>query len=278
MICAGIDAGSRAIKIVLIEAPCGRIVASAVADQGVQQDKLAADLYRRLLEENALRESDVARIVATGYGRSIVSVAHTTVTEITCHAAGVHRLVPDARTVIDIGGQDSKILHLDGNGKVRDFAMNDRCAAGTGRFLEIVAGRLAARLADLGRLAGQSRRPAQISSMCVVFAETEIIGLLASGAAPADIVAGVMHAIAGRTAAMAGCIIDRPVIFTGGVALIPGMENALAEALNAEVATCPHPQITGALGAAVAAMRQCQQNPVSTDKHKSDIGHEYAEH
>jgi len=253
MIYAGIDAGSRAIKVVLLEAPSGRIVASALADQGVEQDKLAAGLYHRLLSENGLRESDVARTVATGYGRAIVSIAHTTVTEITCHAAGVRRLAADARTVIDIGGQDSKLLHLDAAGKVRDFAMNDRCAAGTGRFLEIVADRLGVQLADLGRLAKQSRQPAHISSMCVVFAETEIIGLLASGAMPADIVAGVMHAIAGRTAAMAGHAVDGPVVFTGGVALVPGMDKALAETLDREVHICPSPQFTGALGAAILA-------------------------
>ncbi|MBE0536074.1 MAG: 2-hydroxyglutaryl-CoA dehydratase [Phycisphaerae bacterium] len=256
MIYAGIDAGSRAVKIVLLDGPSGRIVASAIADQGVEQAKLAGRLYRQLLEENGIGESDVAGAVATGYGRAIVSVAGTTVTEITCHAAGVRRLVDTARTVIDIGGQDSKLLHLDTGGRVRDFAMNDRCAAGTGRFLEIVADRLAVRLCDLGELASQSRRPAQISSMCVVFAETEIVGLLASGAEPADIVAGVMHAIAGRTAAMAGAVVHGPVIFTGGVALVGGMDRALAEALGSEVAICPHPQITGALGAAIMAMRK----------------------
>ena len=261
MICAGIDAGSRAVKIVLLESPTRRILATAVADQGVQQDKLAARLYTQLLEENNLRESEVSRIVATGYGRSIISFANTTVTEITCHAAGVRRHVADARTIVDIGGQDSKLLHLDADGKVRDFAMNDRCAAGTGRFLEIVANRLDLPLADLGRLAAQSRQPAQISSMCVVFAETEIIGLLASGADPADIVAGVINAIAHRTAAMAPHTPNGPVIFTGGVALVPGMDKALADALQSKVAICPNPQITGALGAALIAASQASQQP-----------------
>ncbi len=256
MIYAGIDAGSRAIKIVLLEAPSGRMIASGVADQGIQQDKLAAGLLRRLLEENGCRESDIGYTVATGYGRGIVSLADTTVTEITCHAAGVRHLVKEARAVIDIGGQDSKFLHLDADGKVRDFAMNDRCAAGTGRFLEIVAARLGIHLANLGELARQSRQPAQISSMCVVFAETEIVGLLASGVEPADIVAGVMNAIAGRTAAMAGRLSASPVIFTGGVAMISRMDRALAEALGVEVAVCENPQITGALGAAILAMRK----------------------
>jgi predicted CoA-substrate-specific enzyme activase len=165
----------------------------------------------------------------------------------------VRQLVPDAMTVIDIGGQDSKLMRLDGNGKVRDFAMNDRCAAGTGRFLEVVAGRLGVGLESLGRMAAKSGNPAAISSMCVVFAETEIIGLLASGTACEDIVAGVQAAIANRIIAMAGRNIDLPIIFTGGVALIPGMDTALESALGQTVTVSPDPQMTGALGAAILA-------------------------
>jgi predicted CoA-substrate-specific enzyme activase len=111
-------------------------------DQGVEQEKLSLGLFEKLLRENNIRKEQVSRIVATGYGRNIISFADTTITEITCHAVGVHHLVPEAMTIIDIGGQDSKLLRLDKNGKVRDFAMNDRCAGGTGRFLEVVAERL----------------------------------------------------------------------------------------------------------------------------------------
>jgi len=139
MICAGIDAGSRAIKIVLIDATSPQVIAKGLADQGVEQDKLASELFESVLKSKAINKKDVAAIVATGYGRNAVSIADTTITEITCHAVGVRQLVPKAMTVIDIGGQDSKLLRLDTSGKVRDFAMNDRCAAGTGRFLEIVA-------------------------------------------------------------------------------------------------------------------------------------------
>jgi len=145
---------------------------------------------------------------------------------------------------------------LDSDGKVRDFAMNDRCAAGTGRFLEVVAERLGVKIESLGKMAAKSRRPAAISSMCVVFAETEIIGLLACGAAGEDIVAGVQAAIASRIITMAGRNINPPIIFTGGVALVSGMDTALQSALGQSVTVSPDPQMTGALGAAILASDQ----------------------
>jgi predicted CoA-substrate-specific enzyme activase len=256
MICAGIDAGSRAIKIVLIDTEDMQVVAKGLANQGVEQDKLVSELFGQVLKKDGISRKDVAAIVATGYGRNAVSIAETTITEITCHAAGVHHLVPEAMTVIDIGGQDSKLLRLDSSGKVRDFAMNDRCAAGTGRFLEVVARRLDADLKSLGRMAAVSKSPAAISSMCVVFAETEITGLLASGTASSDIVAGVQTAIAERIIAMAGRSAESPVIFTGGVALISGMDAALQKALGQNVTVSPDPQMTGALGAAILAVRR----------------------
>jgi len=253
MICAGIDAGSRTVKVVLIDAESLQIVAQGLADQGVEQDKLASQLFRSVLKDAGVVRKNVAATVATGYGRNAVSIADTTITEITCHAVGVHRLVPDARTVIDIGGQDSKLLRLDGHGKVRDFAMNDRCAAGTGRFLEVTAARLGVELGALGRLAAKSRSPAAISSMCVVFAETEITGLLAAGTAREDIVAGVQAAIAARIVAMAGRSVTAPVVFTGGVAMVSGMAAALQAALGQTITVSPEPQMTGALGAAILA-------------------------
>ena len=256
MICAGIDAGSRAIKIVLIDAGSRQVVAKGLADQGVEQDKLVSQLFEQVLKNDGVSRKDIAAIVATGYGRNAISMADTTITEITCHAAGVHHLVPGAMTVIDIGGQDSKLLRLDASGRVRDFAMNDRCAAGTGRFLEVVAQRLDIELKSLGRIAAASKTPAAISSMCVVFAETEITGLLASGTASADIVAGVQTAIAERIVAMAGRAAEPPVIFTGGVAMISGMDAALQTAMGQVVTVSPDPQMTGALGAAILALRQ----------------------
>jgi predicted CoA-substrate-specific enzyme activase len=255
MIYAGIDAGSRAIKVVLIGDDGSETVAKGQVDQGIEQDKLACGLFNSVLANAGLHRSDVRRIVATGYGRNAVPIADTTITEITCHAVGVRHLVPQAQTVIDIGGQDSKLVRLDKNGRVRDFAMNDRCAAGTGRFLEVVADRLGLSLGDLGRMAAQSRSPAAISSMCVVFAETEIIGLLAGGRAREDMVAGVQTAIASRIVAMAGRNVESPIIFTGGVARVSGMETALQAALGQPVAVSPEPQMTGALGAALLARR-----------------------
>ena len=256
MIYAGIDAGSRAIKTILIDTEKMQVIAKGLTDQGVEQDRLASGLFKSVLKKNGINKKDVAAIVATGYGRSAVSFADTTITEITCHAVGVHHLVPEAMTVIDIGGQDSKLLRLDKHGRVRDFAMNDRCAAGTGRFLEVVAERLGVELGSLGRLAAGSRDPAAISSMCVVFAETEITGLLASGTASEDIVAGVQASIAARIISMAGRNVEPPVIFTGGVAMVSGMADAMQAALGQNVSICPDPQMTGALGAAILASKQ----------------------
>ena len=261
MICAGIDAGSRAIKVVLLEAASGLVLAAGVVDQGVRQEALAVELFERLLREKGLMRSDVVRTVATGYGRNLIGMADTTITEITCHAAGVRRVAPQARSVIDVGGQDSKVLRLSPDGSVRDFAMNDRCAAGTGRFLEVVAVRLGVSLEGLGEMAARSHSPAFVSSTCVVFAETEIVGLLASGARPEDIVAGVRQSLAARVAGMAGRNLDGPVAFTGGVALIPGMAEAMADALEQPVQVAPDPQMTGALGAAILAARQTANQP-----------------
>jgi predicted CoA-substrate-specific enzyme activase len=252
MVYAGIDAGSRAIKVVLIDDGL-RVLAQGQVDQGVEQDRLAGGLFEAVLAEAGLGRPEVRRIAATGYGRNAVTIAATTITEITCHAVGVRHLLPAARTIIDIGGQDSKLVRLDPSGKVRDFAMNDRCAAGTGRFLEVVADRLGVSLDELGPLAARSRDPAAISSMCVVFAETEIIGLLASGRAREDIVAGVQTAIAARIVAMAGRSVESPIVFTGGVARIAGMDTVLQTALARPVAVSPAPQMTGALGAALLA-------------------------
>jgi predicted CoA-substrate-specific enzyme activase len=253
MICAGIDAGSRAIKAVLFESESGDVIGSGVADQGVKQDDLAEKLFGKVLREANVKRRQVSRIVATGYGRNAIKIADTTITEISCQARGVLYGMPDVRTVIDIGGQDSKLMRLNENGAVRDFAMNDRCAAGTGRFLEVVALRLDVPLTDVGRIVKRATNPASISSTCVVFAETEIVGLLASGAKRENILAGVQAAIASRIATMAGRKVESPVVFTGGVALIPGMAKALETALDCKVFIARNPQLTCALGAAILA-------------------------
>jgi predicted CoA-substrate-specific enzyme activase len=219
----------------------------------VKQQELASQLLDETLTKAGVAREDVGRIVATGYGRDALAMADTTITEITCHARGVAEQMPSARTVVDIGGQDSKLMRLDGQGTVRDFVMNDRCAAGTGRFLEVVASRLDVHLDDLAAMASRADSPAAISSMCVVFAETEIIGLLAAGETPENIVAGVQTSIASRIASMAGRNVGEPIIFTGGVALLPGMAAALEVSLGHSVAVAENPQMTGAFGAAMLA-------------------------
>ena len=256
MICAGIDVGSRSTKIVLFDHEHARMLGSGIVDQGVAQEQLAADLLARTCEQNRLDRAAVRAIIATGYGRNSIRFADTTITEITCHAQGVYYLAPETRTIIEIGGQDSKFILLAVGGRVRDFAMNDRCAAGSGRFLEVVAARLGVELSNLGELSRHNKQPAIISSMCVVFAETEIIGLLAEGVAVPDIAAGVQIAIAKRVAALAGRSVSPPVCFTGGVALQAGMVQALETALSCPIGVSSLPQYTGALGAAILAGRQ----------------------
>lgn len=254
MLVSGIDAGSRMIKAVVLDTGTRRIVASGQSDQGIRQAQLARELFEDTLRQAGIPEADVARTVATGYGRNTIAWAQAAITEITCHAIGVRHLSPAARTVIDIGGQDSKLIRLGPDGRVLDFMMNDRCAAGTGRFLEIVAQRLELPLDELGTVAGRAKKPAIISSMCAVFAETEIVGLLASGQHPEDIAAGVQSALTSRVAAMAGSRLEVPVVFTGGVARVAGMAPALSRALGHPVQTAPDPCLTGALGAALYAI------------------------
>ena len=253
MISAGIDVGSRTLKIVLWDNTRRQIVTSAVADQGVDQDALSSRLLDQLFLEKSLARETIRSTVATGYGRKLIGAADRAVTEITCQRWGVQHQIPKARTIVDIGGQDSKLIRLDEDGAVVDFAMNDRCAAGTGRFLEVVAVRLDTKIQELGQWVAKSQNPAQISSMCVVFAETEIIGLLASGVMPEDIIAGVQASIARRVANMGGRSVEGPIVFTGGVALVPGMADALTSVLGEKVLVAPQPQITAALGAAILA-------------------------
>lgn len=253
MFYAGIDAGSRTIKAVIIDGESLEIAGHGIIYQGVKQSELAKTLFNRVLAESRLRLKDIDYIVATGYGRNNLDWVDTTVTEITCHAYGVKYNDKDVRTIIDIGGQDSKLIRLDEHGCVRDFVMNDRCAAGTGYFLEIISQRLEVSLNKLGAIAAKAENPSPISSMCVVFAETEIVGLLASGESIENITAGVQISIAKRIFSMGGAKIHDKVILTGGVALIEGMDNALKKELNHNIVIAKNPQMTGALGAAIIA-------------------------
>lgn len=254
MIHAGIDAGSRTIKVVLIDGESLAVVGSGIVDQGIEQEALATRLLADVLAAQGLDRGAVASVVATGYGRKLIGFANARITEITCQAAGISHCLPGTRTVIDIGGQDSKLVHLTASGTVSDFAMNDRCAAGTGRFLEMVAAQLGLRLADLGKMAGRSREAARISNTCVVFAETEIVGLLAQGCSVEDIAAGIQASIAMRVSTM-GIKAAAPIVFTGGVALVPAMDAALGAAFGSPLTVAPNPQFTCALGAAILAAR-----------------------
>lgn len=251
---AGIDAGSRATKIVLWDAENRTILAVDAADQGIRQEEIAMGLLDSMLAGLGTVRDGIAGCVATGYARKMIRFADRSVTEITCHARGVYHLHPEARTIIEIGGQDSKVIHLDEFGRVCDFAMNDRCAAGTGRFLEMVAVRLETPLDQLATLKPHANGAAKISSMCVVFAETEVIGLLAEGTTPSEILSGIQSAVASRIVALLGSRSEaQSVCFTGGVARIAGMPDALSQAFGMPVTVCDSPEMTGALGAALLA-------------------------
>lgn len=253
MIVAGIDAGARAIKVVLVDSESGGAIGWAIGDQGTDPATRASELFERALAEQGLSEIEVAALVATGYARGAVREADSTVTEITCHARGVRHALPETRTVIELGGQDSKVVWLDEDGSVRDFSMNDRCAAGSGRFLEVLAARLQADIAELGALAAQSHAPTAINSTCVVFAENEVTGLLATGALACDVAAGALASLASRAATLVGARGTPPVVMTGGVALVSGMAEAIEVAIGLPVEVAPRPQFTGALGAALIA-------------------------
>jgi predicted CoA-substrate-specific enzyme activase len=251
MICAGIDAGSRTIKAVLIDSEDLHIIGSGIVDQGVKQAELAEELLEKVCSDSGVKRNDIIVTIATGYGRATIGWATKAITEITCQARGIHQVKPGAKTVIDIGGQDSKLLRLDDLGNVRDFAMNDRCAAGTGRFLEVVARLFDMGVTQMGEISLKADSPCSISSMCVVFAETEIIGLLATGESIENITAGVQRSIASRIRSMAGRKVAEPIVFTGGVVLIPGMNAVMSDIMGHPTIIAPIPQITAAYGAAI---------------------------
>ncbi len=253
MITAGIDVGSRRVKALLLDADDCTVVGHDSVDQGLNQGAIAEQLLAELTARHGLEMTDLGAVVATGYGRNSVPSATRRITEISCHARGVRQLLPDALTIIEIGGQDSKVIWLDRRGVVQDFMMNDRCAAGTGCFLERIAAQLNVSVFELGQTASGSTAPAMINNTCAVFAETEILGLLATGTACEDIAAGVQNAVASRINTMAGHAAVQPVAFTGGVARIPGMAAAIEASLGIPVIIPPDCDYTGALGAAILA-------------------------
>jgi len=214
MLTAGIDIGSISTKAAVLAD--GKLLGSRVIFTGYNSEAAGKKVFGELLEELGLEVSAVRRIVSTGYGRSSVKFVDKAVTEIICHGTGAHFLNPLVRSVIDIGGQDSKAIALDEHGKVKNFAMNDKCAAGTGRFLEVMANALEADLDSFGEMSLKADRPAGISSLCTVFAESEVISLIAKGESRVNIIAGIHESIAARVSALANRVgIVPPVVMTG---------------------------------------------------------------
>ncbi|WP_456469149.1 acyl-CoA dehydratase activase [Archaeoglobus sp.] len=252
MIVAGVDVGSLTAKCALLKDR--ELVAYRVIKVSPNLEETAEKVFCETLEKAGIRREEVEKIVATGYGRNKVSFADKKVTEISCHAKGAIFFIPTARTVIDIGGQDSKVISIS-NGKVAEFVMNDKCAAGTGRFLEVMANALGVKVEELGDIAERAKKATRISSTCTVFAESEVISHLASGEKVEDIVAGIHEAIASRIVAMAQRVRIVPdVVLTGGVAKNKAMKKALEEKIGFEIKIPPEPQIVGAVGAALFAL------------------------
>ncbi|OGP60101.1 MAG: 2-hydroxyglutaryl-CoA dehydratase [Deltaproteobacteria bacterium RBG_13_61_14] len=256
MLFAGIDVGSLSAKVILLD-ESRKVVGEAITLTGASSIKAAERSYAEALAQAGARREDVAVVVSTGYGRDRIPFAHKRVTEISCHAKGASALFPETRTVIDIGGQDSKVIRVDGNGRVQSFQMNDKCAAGTGRFLEVMARALEVELSEMGPLSRQSRNRMTVSSVCTVFAESEVVSLIASGAQREDIIRGIHAAIADRTRSLAGRVgIEPEVTMTGGVAKNAGVVAELSERLGLRLNLPEEPQTAGALGAALFACEQ----------------------
>ena len=247
---AGIDLGSTMTKVVIADEH-DEILASVIDHTGAEHRRLANKVMDQALERAGLSFNEISFVVATGYGRIIVPFADRQITELSCHARGIFYFFPDVRLAIDIGGQDAKGLKID-NGKLKDFIMSDKCAAGTGRFLDVLAKVLGVRTEDLGTISLKSTKKVSISSICTVFAQHEVVSRLSEGAALEDIVAGIHDAIAIRTAKMVGRLkTESDVFFTGGVAKNIGVVKALEENLGRKVLVPKEPLLTGAFGAAL---------------------------
>lgn len=244
----GIDIGSTATKAVIFN---GEILGNAQVPTGWDPREAGLQAFKKALENAGRSEDRVGPIVGTGYGRISLPIFTDRVTEITCHARGAHHLAPGTRTVIDIGGQDCKVISLTEDGSVADFIMNDKCAAGTGRFLQVMAGILGVSLDEMSELAvGAEAVP--LSSMCTVFAESEVIGLLARGTSKGDIAAGIIDTIAQRIQGLAGRVpLMETVTFTGGMARNGYIRERIASRLEMPLLVPSEPQFVGALGAAL---------------------------
>ncbi|MFX0182917.1 MAG: acyl-CoA dehydratase activase [Candidatus Hodarchaeota archaeon] len=252
----GIDIGSLTAKIVILSSKNDHIqqLYSHIQRVGYNPSGIAKKLIN--LAKEALEIQNFEFIVATGYGRKLVQQADKKITEITCHARGAFFINPIIRTVIDIGGQDSKAIRIDGRGNIQDFEMNDKCSAGTGRFLEVMADALGVTLSEFGNLALNSTNPAVISNTCTVFAESEVISRLNQGANRIDIIAGIHKSIADKITTLTSRVGVQPTVaLTGGVALNPGVKVMLEKRLKIPIEIPTEPQMVGALGAALLALK-----------------------
>ena len=251
----GIDSGSTTTNVVILDSN-RKIAGSAIVATGARAAQGARAALEQALAQAHLRREDLTDLVATGYGRAYIGAGDREVTEITCHARGAFFLDPSVRTIIDIGGQDSKAIRIDENGAVRTFAMNDKCAAGTGRFLEMMARTLELSMDEMSRIGLHWKEDITISSMCTVFAESEVVSLIAQNKRTADIVHGLNNAVASKAAALAARVDPTErFMMTGGVASNAGVVRAISEKLGTKLLVVPEHQLCGALGAALLAMK-----------------------
>ncbi len=252
----GVDVGSLSCDAVLVDEN-EQVKSWLVVPTGARNLQAIERVRNDVLDTAGIAETELAAVVATGYGRSRVEGRMAAVTEITCHARGIQKLIPGTEVLVDIGGQDSKAIRLSAEGKVLEFAMNDKCAAGTGRFLEAMARALEVTIDQLGTLDENTESDLTLSSMCTVFAESEVVSLIAEGAEVSHIVHGLHRAIAVRTQSLLKRVAKRyedlQVAMSGGVARNPGVVRALSAALGVEVVIPPEPDTVGALGAALIA-------------------------
>jgi predicted CoA-substrate-specific enzyme activase len=253
MIVAGCDVGSLTGKVVILRD--GEILGSGIVPTTTKPERTARNALDKALEQCGLALEDIECLVGTGYGRVKIPFAHDNVSEISCHGRGAHFLVPSIRLIIDIGGQDCKVIRVNAKGKLVDFAMNDKCAAGTGRFLETMARALELKLEEMGPLSLQSKAPTAITAQCSVFAETEVVSRLAEGAEVEDLVAGIHDAVASRIMTLIKRVgIEEDITVTGGVAKNVGVVHFLEKRVGLKAKPLPmDPQLVGALGAALTA-------------------------
>jgi len=250
---AGVDVGSLGTKSVIFAN--GEIAGSSIIRTGIRSVENGLAALEKALDAANLKREDIRFTVGTGYGRVSAPYADKAITEITCHAKGAHYMHPATRTIIDMGGQDCKAIRIDEHGNVVDFAMNDKCAAGTGRFFEVIANTFKVDLSGLGELALKATTALPLSSTCTVFAESETVSLLARGELPENILVGINYAIANRVNGIFSRVgIENDIFFSGGVAKNIGMRKALEEVLHITLAKPKlDPQLAGAVGAALLA-------------------------